>query len=210
MSVIYLILSAELKEDGEIAQKILKIGFTEEKEKRFKAYELHNPGCRILYTFEGTREDEVHLHETFKDLQWRGEWFKYDSRILDYFKNHEKIVKQNLVPKPTIVNNRIYWKDMNEVNLWLGSKYGINENYIKVLFDFKDPNLFTPDPFIELDSFELNLKLLDSIFKRFDHRTAKTLDCLRDVKYQIQSLILKGSTLKDAFSEMNKTLLGES
>lgn len=207
MSIIYLILSAELDEDGEVVQKILKIGYTEEKEKRFKAYELHNPGCRVLYIIEGTRDDETSLHECFKDLQWRGEWFKYDERIINYFKDHQSINTNYQIPKPTINNNRIYWKDLNEVNLWLMCKYGINEIYLKVLFDFKDPTLFNPDPYIDPSSFDLNLILLDSIFKRYNHGTAKKLDCLRDIKYQIQSLISKGSTLEEAVSEMNKTLL---
>jgi hypothetical protein len=205
MSIIYLILSAELDEDGEIVQKILKIGYTEEKEKRFKAYELHNPGCRILYTIEGTREDETSLHEYFKDLQWRGEWFKYDERIVNYFKDRKLNIDQ--IPTPTINNNRIYWKDLEEVNLWLSCKYGVNETYLKVLFDFKDPTLFNPDPYIDSENYYLNLSLLESIFKRFNNNTAKKLDCLRDIKYQIQSLISKGSTLDNAVSEMNKTLL---
>ena len=209
MSIIYLILSAEINEDGEIVQKILKIGYTSErnKKRRFKAYELHNPGCRILSTIKGTRKDESALHEYFKDLHWRGEWFKYDSRIIEYFKARE--IENNL-PEPTITNNRIYWKDMNEVKLWLMGKYGVKESYIKVLFDFPDPTLFEPEPFIDSKLYKPYLELIDSIFKAFDDKTAKSLGCLRNIKYKIQSLVFsKGMVLKKAITEMNKTLLGK-
>lgn len=209
MSLIYLILSAEIDEDGEIVQKILKIGYTSErnKKRRFKAYELHNPGCRILSTIKGTRKDESALHEYFKDLHWRGEWFKYDSRIIEYFKARE--IENNL-PEPTITNNRIYWKDMNEVKLWLMGKYGVKESYIKVLFDFPDPTLFEPEPFIDSKLYKPYLELIDSIFKAYDDKTAKSLGCLRNIKYKIQSLVFsKGMVLKKAISEMNKTLLGK-
>jgi hypothetical protein len=209
MSIIYLILSAEINEDGEIVQKILKIGYTSErnKKRRFKAYELHNPGCRILSTIKGTRKDESALHEYFKDLHWRGEWFKYDSRIVEYFKARE--IENNL-PEPTITNNRIYWKDMNEVKLWLMGKYGVKESYIKVLFDFPDPTLFEPEPFIDSKLYKPYLELIDSIFKAYDDKTAKSLGCLRNIKYKIQSLVFsKGMVLKKAISEMNKTLLGK-
>lgn len=210
MSLIYLILSAELDEEGEVIQKILKIGYTREKNKkrRFKAYELHNPGCKILSTIKGTRKDETALHEFFKDLHWRGEWFKYDSRIVDYFKLREIEFK---VPEPTITNNRIYWKDMNEVKLWLMSKYGVKEKYIKILFDFPDPTLFEPEPFIDQKLFKIYLDLIDSIFKAFDDKKAKSIGCLRDIKYKIQAIAFsKGITLKKAISEMNKTLTGKS
>jgi hypothetical protein len=210
MSIIYLILSAEIDEDGEIVQKILKIGYTSErnKKRRFKAYELHNPGCRILSTIKGTRKDESALHEYFKDLHWRGEWFKYDSRIIDYFKAREIGMK---VPEPTITNNRIYWKDMNEVKLWLMGKYGVKESYIKVLFDFPDPTLFEPEPFIDSKLYNQYLELIDSIFKAYDDKTAKSIGCLRNVKYKIQSLVFsKGMVLKKAITEMSKTLLGKS
>jgi len=210
MSIIYLILSAEIDEDGEIVQKILKIGYTSErnKKRRFKAYELHNPGCKILSTIKGTRKDESALHEYFKDLHWRGEWFKYDSRIIDYFKAREIGMK---VPEPTITNNRIYWKDMNEVKLWLMSKYGVKESYIKVLFDFPDPTLFEPEPFIDSKLYNQYLELIDSIFKAYDDKTAKSIGCLRNVKYKIQSLVFsKGMVLKKAITEMSKTLLGKS
>lgn len=210
MSIIYLILSAEIDENGEIVQKILKIGYTSErnKKRRFKAYELHNPGCKILSTIKGTRKDESALHEYFKDLHWRGEWFKYDSRIIDYFKAREIGMK---VPEPTITNNRIYWKDMNEVKLWLMSKYGVKESYIKVLFDFPDPTLFEPEPFIDSKLYNQYLELIDSIFKAYDDKTAKSIGCLRNVKYKIQSLVFsKGMVLKRAITEMSKTLLGKS
>lgn len=210
MSIIYLILSAEIDEDGEIVQKILKIGYTSErnKKRRFKAYELHNPGCKILSTIKGTRKDESALHEYFKDLHWRGEWFKYDSRIIDYFKAREIGMK---VPEPTITNNRIYWKDMNEVKLWLMSKYGVKESYIKVLFDFPDPTLFEPEPFIDSKLYNQYLELIDSIFKAYDDKTAKSIGCLRNVKYKIQSLVFsKGMVLKKAITEMSKTLLEKS
>lgn len=207
MSIIYLILSAEIDEDGETVQKILKIGYTSEKNRkqRFKAYELHNPGCKILSIIRGTRSDEKALHEYFKDLHWRGEWFKYDSRIIEYFKDRECGLK---LPVPTITNNRIYWKDMNEVKLWLMGKYDIREAYIKELFGFPDPTLLEPEPSIRADEYEIFLDLLDSVFKAYDNRKARSLCCIREVKNKIQSLVFsKGLVLKNAILEVNKTLL---
>ena len=100
---------------------------------------------------------------------------------------------------------------MKDVKLWLMCKYGIKENYIKVLFDFPDPTLFEPEPFIDSKLYKPYLDLLDSIFKAYDDKKAKSIGCLRDVKYKIQSLVFsKGVALKKAISEMNKTLLGKS
>lgn len=212
MSLIYLILSAEIDEEGELVRRILKIGYTSEenKKRRLKAYELHNPGCKVLSMIPGTKEDESALHDYFKDFHWRGEWFKYDSSIVKYFKDREG-GGYSKIPSPVITNNRIYWKDMNEVKLWLMGEYGIKENYIKVLFDFPDPNLFEPEPFIDSRFYDLDLELLKSIFKHYDNRKARSLGCLREVKHKIQSMVFsKGIVMEVAISEMNKTLLGKS
>jgi hypothetical protein len=54
----------------------------------------------LLHTIEGTLEQEKELHIKFKHLQHKGEWFKFDKEIKNYFnynKNTEGTMEMYMV-----------------------------------------------------------------------------------------------------------------
>ena len=68
--MIYLILSAEIeiidKEKGEFKYSpLLKIGYTKNIDFRFDSYLIHNPGCKLLGTREGSTELESYFHSYY-------------------------------------------------------------------------------------------------------------------------------------------------
>ena len=77
------------KETKEILD-LLKIGYTDNWNKRKSQYLLHNPGVQEIYLIDdGTEEQESKLHYKFKDLKYPdygNEWFYYSEDIINYVK----------------------------------------------------------------------------------------------------------------------------
>ena len=77
------------KETKEILD-LLKIGYTDNWDKRKSQYLLHNPGIQEIYLLEcGTEEHESKLHYKFRDYKYKSygnEWFYYKDEIVDYIK----------------------------------------------------------------------------------------------------------------------------
>ena len=66
----------------------LKIGYTNNLDKRLKHYETHNPDYVVLYTREGSQSNEALLHNLLKNYFINEtEWMKYDSFIIECFNN---------------------------------------------------------------------------------------------------------------------------
>lgn len=186
---------------------LLKIGYTTEetKKRRYKAYELHAPSSEILFEIPGTRSDESALHSLFSKYNYGGEWFNYTEEIVNYF-SARSITEE--IPAPKELDGLIYWEDMQEVLPWLCGKYGVSEEYLKILFDFKEPNFLNNRPFILGGEVYANyLQLLDTIFRVIDGRKARSIKRLQDIKNDIDYLVYyKGYSLSDAIAETNKTL----
>ena len=66
----------------------LKIGYSNNIEERLKNYNIHNPNYELLAIRDGTREFETFLHNRFKNLQVKGEWFLYSEDIVNDFLNY--------------------------------------------------------------------------------------------------------------------------
>lgn len=121
--MIYLILSAEVeiidKEKGEFKYSpLLKIGYTKDIDSRFDSYLLHNPGCKLLGTREGSTELESFLHSYFQKYSYPGrdrEWFYYNQEIVDNFQS-----------------------------LQVGDKFLSKEEYIEGLREYIKSNISTP------------------------------------------------------------------
>lgn len=75
-----------LMESGEY----YKIGYAKDVEKRMKAYNTHNPNYKLIDVIEGTKSDEVALHELCGEYQDKLEWFTKVPEILIIWKIYKK------------------------------------------------------------------------------------------------------------------------
>ena len=64
---------------------LLKIGFTDNLNSRLESYVTHTPDYELLKTREGDLILEKYLLNYFKDFNYRGEWFRFDQKIVDEF-----------------------------------------------------------------------------------------------------------------------------
>ena len=204
--MIYLIESVSYNKETKEITDLLKIGFTENRDERYKAYLLHNPEFKLLYEIEGSKSDEIALHEFFQDFRYLHEWYRFEESIIDYFKER-KI--DNKEPEPIIrEDGRIYWEDLGEIIPWLCGKYGIKDAYIRVLFRFPNVTVFNPSSSIDSTLYPLYLTLLDTVFRVLDNRYARGINCAWDFRYKLESLERFHSTpeaITKIVSEMNKT-----
>lgn len=61
----------------------IKIGYTEDLQKRLKSYKTHNPNFKLLGTKKGNKEDETHLHRLLHKYKIdKTEWFTYSTFII--------------------------------------------------------------------------------------------------------------------------------
>lgn len=67
---------------------LLKIGYTNNINKRMSTYKTHNPTFNLLYVGEGNKENEKFLHLYFERYRHESskEWFYYTPIITEYFK----------------------------------------------------------------------------------------------------------------------------
>lgn len=75
------------------SDNFLKIGFTNDLKARMNAYNTHNPKFKLINSKEGTTEDEKTLHNKFKHLKSKTEWFVFSEEIIDGFNNYIPINK---------------------------------------------------------------------------------------------------------------------
>ena len=70
--------------------QFLKIGYTKNINKRLSQLQVSSPvKLEVLHLIDGDVTIEKKLHVLFKDLRTSGEWFKFDSSILEYFADKE-------------------------------------------------------------------------------------------------------------------------
>lgn len=60
-----------------------KIGHSKNVLRRESTLQSEKPTIELLYTFEGDIKDERDLHENYKDLRVRGEWFALEQWMID-------------------------------------------------------------------------------------------------------------------------------
>ena len=63
-----------------------KIGHSKNVISRERTLQSEKPTIELLYTFEGDIRDERDLHENYKDLRVRGEWFALEEYMLEEIK----------------------------------------------------------------------------------------------------------------------------
>ena len=68
--------------------QFVKIGFTKNINKRLSQLQTSSPvKLEVLHLIEGNVGLEKELHQKFKHYRTSGEWFNYDSSILEYFQD---------------------------------------------------------------------------------------------------------------------------
>ena len=69
-------------------QNTLKIGITRNPKNRFRNIQLATSNKLVmLYALKGKAHLEKELHKEFADIRLASEWFKYDERIIERYKN---------------------------------------------------------------------------------------------------------------------------
>lgn len=116
--MIYLIKSAGYDENENLIH-LLKIGYTEDnnRDRRFMAYKLHNPTCKILYEIPSLSEDiEKRVQYRFRDYKYKdygNEWFYYNDDIINFFRDIDKVDLDSL-PKNPVRGSKEFKKIKNE------------------------------------------------------------------------------------------------
>ena len=89
--MIYLINTTYYNKETKEVIDLLKIGFTDNWNKRKTQYQLHNPIFKTIHLIEdGTEEQESKLHYKFREKKYDGygnEWYYYDEEIIKYIKS---------------------------------------------------------------------------------------------------------------------------
>lgn len=74
----------------------LKIGYTKDINSRWKNYQLHNCYAKLISTKEGSRMDEIKLHDLCKDYSYKGEWYYNCEEVKNIFNTFEEFTQQEI------------------------------------------------------------------------------------------------------------------
>lgn len=62
-----------------------KVGYSRNPDKRLRELQTGNPNTlSILCTLEGDKPDERMIHDKWKDVHMKGEWFSYNEKFVDW------------------------------------------------------------------------------------------------------------------------------
>lgn len=69
---------------------LVKIGYSKDVHRRMKQFKTSNCNLKLLYQIDNCSMDyEKMLHEFFKHIRVKREWFRYDSCIKLWIKRHK-------------------------------------------------------------------------------------------------------------------------
>ena len=142
--MLYLLLSPSFVDnDPEKFKKLLKIGYTEDSNKRLLSYKHSNPSIITLKIFDfGDKVLESSLHLYFRKFRYKDygrEWFEYDESIVQFFEDYqtEESMVSELKDIIKIVKERniqdLLEKKRNIVNLVLNRYIDDTKDYIGAL-----------------------------------------------------------------------------
>ena len=152
--MIYLIQDC-YKDDSGNYHDILKIGFTDNLERRKLQYRSNNFGFKLLKTRDGDENLEKLLHKYFNKFLLKEshnrEWFEYDDEIIDNFdKLDEEFLSGFQSEKSEIISIEEYLSKLQKENVTLIGElelflrdFNINQNFIrrmKLYCIFSDKN----------------------------------------------------------------------
>lgn len=81
----------------------LKVGYTQNLEKRLISYRTHNPHIELITTMAGERKLEQGMHKHLAKYRVEGEWFEYNDQVMQYVRTIEECVNEGL--QKTITTN---------------------------------------------------------------------------------------------------------
>lgn len=141
--MLYLLLSPSFVDnDPEKFKKLLKIGYTEDSNKRLLSYKQSNPSIITLKIFDfGDKVLESSLHLYFRKFRYKDygrEWFEYDESIVQFFEDHQteesmvyelkdiiKIVKerniQDLLERKRNIVNLVFNRYIDDTKDYIGA-----------------------------------------------------------------------------------------
>ena len=123
--MIYLIQTTYYNKETKEIIDLLKIGYTKDLDKRFNAYLLHNPECKLLDKREGDIDLENYFHKYYSKYKYpnREEWFYYNQEIVDNFQSLQ-IIKGKLLSKEEYIEGlKKHLKSLVSTVNQLKSKY---------------------------------------------------------------------------------------
>ena len=98
--MIYLIETTYYNKTTNEVIDLLKIGYTKDRDRRYKQYRGCNPLFQVLYEIPGADESkEKALHDYFDCYRYKNygrEWFEYSDEIVEYFKAMVRNIKPEL------------------------------------------------------------------------------------------------------------------
>lgn len=81
---------------GMLDDSIIKIGLSNDPQKRLNALQTANPyELRLILTFRGDESKESELHEKYTEYSIRGEWFYNIGKLKDYIDRMLQIVAES-------------------------------------------------------------------------------------------------------------------
>lgn len=100
LNIVYVIQSGEFVKIGQTGNLISRLGH----------YKTHNPHpMQIVGLIKGGMQEENILHDKFKHLHVKHDWFQYKQEIRDYFSDfkvidldllHDKVILQSAMTNP--------------------------------------------------------------------------------------------------------------
>ena len=119
-----------IKLKGE-SNTLLKIGYTENINKRLKAYKTHNPLIELIDIKEGSIIDELNLHNKLKEYLFNNskEWFIENEEIYNIWKSYVKedeelILELRIFKKLIEIANLSNPKDSKYLEIYIGDTNG--------------------------------------------------------------------------------------
>ena len=98
--MIYLIETTYYNKTTNEVIDLLKIGYTKDRDRRYKQYRGCNPLFQVLYEIPGADESkEKALHDYFDCYRYKNygrEWFEYSDEIVEYFKTMDQKYKTRI------------------------------------------------------------------------------------------------------------------
>lgn len=210
--MIYVILSAGFSNDsGNEFIKLLKIGYTKDKDRRIYQYISHNPTIKVLYEIpDCTEEIEDLLHSYFSKHRYPNfgkEWFLWDEEIINFFNTYKTMDNLLNVLDPDMKerNNKRRFNGYNKyvykiIDQCLNYKMSLNKDY-EIDQAMKDRDIC----FKEVDSSKIILKsgVFKSILKYFDIEQVDYEKYIsRDLPEDIKSFLSNFNTLSGFHDKM--------
>lgn len=116
--------------------KFVKIGYTKNIHKRLSQLQTSSPvKLEVLHLIDGDVSLEKELHKMFKNYRANGEWFNYNSEIIEYFQDKKCLLwefgftSQEKIPITGLIKYERLSKNMSLVTL--AEMYGCTAQSIK-------------------------------------------------------------------------------